>query len=236
MMTSDLRTRAPRGTSPGVTLIEVLIAMAIFALLGVVVYGSFAGTLRAQQDIEGLQAKNHELRLALLRISRELQAAFLVQNTNQVNLEPLRAQTIFLVKPDGAGARLDFTAFAHQRTQADINESDQCELSYFMRPSQDKPGTNELVRRESKRIDSEPTKGGVLSPVVRDVTSFQVELYDFEKQDWLREWDTQNTTGQPDRLPPFVRVTIGVDDGNGGERKLSTVARLPLLAPVMEVR
>ena len=148
------------GMQPGITLIEIMIAMAIFSLLGVMVYGSFSGSLRAQQDIEALQARNHEVRLALMRISRELQGAFLVKNTNQISLDNLRSQTLFLGKPDGNFARLDFTSLSHQRTQADVNESDQCELSYFVRASKEQPGTQELVRRESKRIDADATKGG----------------------------------------------------------------------------
>jgi type II secretion system protein J len=220
---------------PGITLIEIMIAMAVFSLLGVMVYGSFSGSLRAQQDIEALQARNHEVRLALLRISRELQGAFLVKNTNQISLEALRSQTIFVGKQEGGSARLDFTALSHQRTQADVNESDQCEISYFVRASKDQPGKRELVRRESKRIDADPTKGGVLSPVVRGVSTFELEYYDFEKQDWLKEWNSNDAIGQPDRLPPFVRVTLGIDDGDG-ERKLSTIVKLPLTAPIMEVR
>ena len=70
---------------------------------------------------------------------------------------------------------------------------------------------------------------------MRGVSTFQLEYYDFEKQDWLKEWNSADAIGQPDRLPPFVRVTLGIDDGDG-ERKLSTIVKLPLTAPIMEVR
>jgi general secretion pathway protein J len=222
------------GNKPGVTLIEILVAMSVFALLGVVVYGSLSGSLIAQQNVEAVQGRTREVRVALLRITRELQSAFIVKNTNQVTTEPLRSQTIFESKPDGSYTQLNFTSFAHQRTQADINESDQTEIGYLVRKAKDGPGM-QLVRRESKRIDSKPDKGGVYTPVVNDVTEFEVEFYDFEKEEWVKEWDTANATGQLDRLPPFVRVKLTIKEGDD-EKSFSTIVRIPLTAPVMEVR
>jgi general secretion pathway protein J len=219
---------------PGVTLIEILIAMAIFALLGTVVYGSLSGSMIAQQNVEAVQARTREVRVSLLRMTRELQSAFIVKNANQITVEPLRSQTLFSSKRDGSFSRLDFTSFSHQRTQQDINESDQTEISYLVRKAKDADGM-QLVRRESKRIDSKPDKGGVYTPVVNDVTEFKVEFYDFEKEEWIDEWDTSNATAQLDRLPPFVRVKLVIKEGEQ-EKPFSTIIKLPLTSPVMEVR
>ena len=219
---------------PGVTLIEILIAMAIFALLGTVVYGSLSGSMIAQQNVEAVQARTREVRVSLLRMTRELQSAFIVKNANQVTLEPLRSQTIFSSKRDGSFARLDFTSFSHQRTQQDVNESDQTEISYLVRKAKDADGM-QLVRRESKRIDSKPDKGGVYTPVVNDVIEFKVEFYDFEKEEWVDEWDTSNATAQLDRLPPFVRVKLVIKESEQ-EKPYSTIIKIPLTSPVMEVR
>jgi general secretion pathway protein J len=224
-----------QGHKSGVTLVEILIAMAVFALLGTIVYGSLGASIIAQQNVEAVQARTREVRVALLRMTRELQSAFIVKNANQITTEPLRSQTIFSGKQDGGESRLDFTSFAHQRTQLDINESDQTELSYFVRPTKEGGGKLELVRRESKRIDSKPEKGGVYTAIVSDVTEFEVEFYDFEKEEWIKEWDTTNTIGQPDRLPPFVRIKLSINEGDQ-EKTFSTIVRIPLTVPIMEVR
>jgi general secretion pathway protein J len=223
------------GHTSGVTLVEILIAMAVFSLLGTIVYGALGGSIIAQQNVESVQARTREVRVALLRLSRELQSAFIVKNANQVTTEPLRSQPIFSGKRDGGSSRLDFASFAHQRTQADINESDQTELSYFVRPTKNGGGALELVRRESKRIDSKPEQGGVYTAVVSDVTKFEVEFYDFEKEEWQSEWDTTNATAQLDRLPPFVRIKLSIKEGEQ-EKSFSTIVRMPLTAPIMEVR
>lgn len=226
--------RRPKNAEPGLTLIEILVAMAVFAMTGVLVYGSLAGSMRAQETVEAAQARTREVRVALLRMTRELQSAFIVRNANQFTTEGLRAETLFLGREEGGFHRLDFTSFSHERTQANVNESDQCELSYFVRRSKDGDGYD-LIRRESKRIDADATKGGALYPLLRDVTRFQLQFYDFEREEWLDEWDTTNATAQVDHLPPFVRIQIGVRDGEE-ERVLSTIVKVPLTAPIMEVQ
>ncbi len=200
-----------RGSSPGVTLIEILIAMGVFAFMGVMVYGSLAGAIHTQDVVENNQERLQEIRTALLRMTRELQSAFLVKNANQVNTEPLRAQTIFLGREDKSGSyRIDFTSFSHIRTQQDSDESDQCELSYFVRDAAEGDGFD-LMRRESKRIDADPLKGGAIYTVIRNISSFQLEFYDTEKQEWVREWDSNNLIGQPDRVPVYVRISLGIE-------------------------
>lgn len=229
------RSSYPRAL-PGITLIEILVAMAVFSLLGVVVYGALGGSIQAQQNIEGVQERTREVRVALLRLTRELQSAFIVKNANQITTEPLRSQTIFEAKQDGGYHRLDFTSFSHQRTQQDINESDQCEITYLVKQApQEEGGGYQLVRRESRRIDSKPTKGGFYAPVINNITEFELEFYDFEKEEWQKEWDTSNATAQLDRLPPFVRIKIAIKEGEG-EKEFSTIVRIPLTLPIMEVR
>jgi type II secretion system protein J len=226
--------RAP-GLSPGLTLVEILVAMSVFALTGVIVYGALAGSVKAQEIVEAAQARTHAVRLGMLRMNRELQGAFLVKNAAQFTTTGLKGETLFVGRKDGGFFRLDFTSFSHERTQADINESDQCELSYFVRRAEGGEGYD-LMRRESKRLDSDATKGGVIAPLIRDVTTFELSFYDPEKQEWGDEWDTKNAVGQPDRVPSFVKITIGIREADGEEKRFSTIVKPALVAPVMEVR
>ena len=71
-----LRTRIRRKLR-GFTLLEVLISIAILALITSLLYGAFAAMKRSKDGLSRLQDRQREARLAMTRITRELQSAYL---------------------------------------------------------------------------------------------------------------------------------------------------------------
>ncbi|HEX7489207.1 MAG TPA: prepilin-type N-terminal cleavage/methylation domain-containing protein, partial [Anaeromyxobacteraceae bacterium] len=61
----------------GFTLIEVMIAVGITAVIGVMVMGSFQRTYAAKELTEGQDERFSSARMTLNRLSRELSQAFL---------------------------------------------------------------------------------------------------------------------------------------------------------------
>ena len=73
------------------TLLEVMVAVALLALMGVLVYSSLVITIKSQQRAELLQERYHGARVFLHRIKRELSMAYLSLH----QAEDQRTQTLF---------------------------------------------------------------------------------------------------------------------------------------------
>jgi len=211
--------RARRHSLRGLTLIEAMVSIGVLALIGSLIYGAFDGMSRSRKGISQMNDRYHQGRAAIQRMAREIQAAFVSKHGDYTNSQTLASQqvrkTAFVGKDEGTFDRLDFTSFAHQRLAKDAHESDQCEIGYF--GARNDAGTTDLVRREDKILDMEPTKGGVVNVLVEDVQSFDVTYWDDTTNEWVESWDTTQATGQPFRLPKQVLITLILNGGPGGK-------------------
>jgi general secretion pathway protein J len=219
-------TRARR--QAGLTLIEVMVAMTMFAAVGALVYGGFSQTSRAKKQLEGQLDRYHEIRVTLERMARELSMAYVSVHQNpSASLQTMR--TIVLGKDSGFGDRIDFTSFSHQRMFRDAKESDQNEISYFLTEAPDGEG-KVIARREQARIDDRPEEGGRVEVMLEDVLEFNIEYLDPTSWQWVQSWDTSSGIGQANRLPAQVKIMITVPGiTNEREREVfGTRTTLPL--------
>ncbi len=202
------------------TLIEVMIAMTIFAAVGALVYGGFAQTSHAKTKLERQLNRYHELSSALERMVRELSMAYVSVHYNPLSsLQAMR--TAFVGKDSGFGDRIDFTSVSHTRIYRDARESDQNEISYFVTDHPTGEG-KVLARRMSPRIDEKPQEGGRVEVMLEDVLEFELEYLDAVNWEWQSNWDTTTGTGQVNRLPAQVRIKLTVPGvaGPQGTRSL----------------
>ena len=216
----------------GFSLIELLIAIAILAAITSLLYGSFAALKRSKDGLSRLQDRQREARLAMSRVTRELQSAFLSAHI-PLNQALVVQKTIFKGERGTPADRVDFTAFANRRLERNAHVSDQCELSYFSSPNPDGSGTIDLVRRIDTEIDLEPETGGRIEVLATDIDLFDLEYLDAQTGQWQESWDTSQATGQPDRLPLQVRVILVLNGGSrsGVDRSRSAirlVTKVPL--------
>jgi general secretion pathway protein J len=205
----------------GFTLIEVIISIAILAAITSLLFGAFSALKRSKDGLSRVQDRQREARLAMARITRELQSAYLSAHM-PLNQALLVQKTIFKSERGTPADRLDFTAFANKRLDKNAHVSDQCELSYFGSPNPDGSGTTDLVRRIDTELDLEPDKGGKVEVLATDIDLFDLQYLDAQSGEWLESWDTTQTTGQPDRLPLQVRVILVL---NGGRRSSAERSR-----------
>jgi general secretion pathway protein J len=193
----------------GMTLIEVMVAVTILAIVTTLVYGAFTQTLRNKARIEAIADRSHVVRIAMERITRELSQAFVSVHVNP-NPQLQGMLTCFHGFREGRGSRIDFTSFSHRRLYRDAHESDQNELSYFMARSPEHRDLNVLARRESRRIDGDPDEGGQVTILVEDIHGFKLEYLDPITLEWQDDWDASPQGSQPNRLPSQVRITLEV--------------------------
>jgi general secretion pathway protein J len=211
------------------TLIEVMVATAMFATVGALVYGGFAQTARAKRTLEVQLDRYHELRMTMERMVRELSMAYVSTHVNiSPSLQGMR--TTFLGKDSGFGDRIDFTSVSHTRVYRDAKESDQNELSYYLTDAPDGE-TKVLARRMQSRPDDKPAEGGRVEVMLTDVLEFDLQYLDPATWEWVSDWDAVTGVSQTNRLPAQVKIKITVPSISSSSKKREvfvTRAVLPL--------
>lgn len=224
--------RRGRRRARGLTLVEVLIAIAILSLIGTLIYGAFDGMSRTRRGIGQMTDRYHQGRAALARISRELQSAFLSRH-QPLDQNYIVRKTAFVGQDSSPADRVDFTAFAHLRLSANAHESDQAEIGFFAARDPENSGKLDLVRRESKYIDLEPTKGGTINVLAEDIESFSIQYFEPITGEWVDSWDSTQPAAQLDRMPMQVWITLVLKNGPSGkpikfETKVPIAMQVPL--------
>ena len=210
----------------GFTLMEVMIAVAITALMGALVASSFNGTFKAKEMVEGEAERYRMLRTAMNRMSREVGAAFV---SDRFDLKRYRDAYDRPTNFIGAADRLLFTSLAHERLYSDAKESDQMVVEYSVKTSTDRNarGRRDLMRRENPILDDKMDRGGTEDVLFEGVQKLELAYWDSDKKEWLTEWDTRKLD-RKSYLPTRVRFTIVTKDENGREVRYTTQARVVL--------
>lgn len=196
----------------GMTLVEILLAMTILAFISLLVFQAIEGLRRSREGVERIADRFREGRMAMARITRELQGAYL--SAHAPIDETLRvAKTTFTGKPGSPAARLDFTAMSHRRLATDAKESDQEEISYFGSEDPDKSGVTDLARRQASVVDEEPDTGGRVDVMATNIDLFDLEYFDPVMARWVEEWDSESVIQEKGRLPRAVKVVLVLKDG-----------------------
>jgi general secretion pathway protein J len=206
----------------GFGLAEALVAIAILVMIAGLSFGTFARVLDSRDRATAITDRYHDVRQALLRMTREISTAFLSMHKDCA--DP-RTATIFATRRVATGARLDFTSFSHFKTVADANESDQNELSYFIEADRDDGSKKNLMRREQARIDENPEEGGAAQVLAENVESLEFSFYDAKADQWRDEWDSRGPDSR-NRLPKFVKITLKVKDDADRELVFITKTRV----------
>ena len=206
----------------GFTLIEVMLAMAILAFITSIMWGSFSQTAANKRALEAAQERVHTARVALMRMSREIEMAYTATETS-----PGAYTRTFMTSSSQATVdELSFSTFAHQRLRGGLAESDTSIVTYYADRDPDDPKITNLMRRETRRLQSEDPKTLISESYILcpDVARVQFSFYDYKKKEWEKEWDT-HTVGA-EYLPSHVRITLIVVDERGEEVTFSTDARI----------
>ena len=215
----------------GFTLIEVMVAMAILAIVSTLVWSTFRETSRTKQNVEAQAARYRTVRIALDRMSRELAMAFLSQNEDTAQPE---RRTRFVGKRHTDVDELTFSYFGHQRLYEDAPEGDTAVVSYTSEPDRDHRGGINLMRRETRRLGyGKPEElSGQRDILCDDVVRLKVDYYDSRDKTWREDWNTTSADGQPDRLPSKIKITLTVHDERGKEVPFQTQTRVFMQEPL----
>jgi general secretion pathway protein J len=215
---------SPLPRSRGFTLIEVMLAMAIMTFVTALLWGSFSSMSKTKTRVENTQERTHTIRVALMRMTREIEMAFISDN-DRSGVEEHR--TMFVGTTGGSFDKLRFSWFGHQRLRADRPEADTSLVSYFSEPDAESRMITNLMRRETRRLETKdpdkiPGETYILCP---DVTSVKFSYYDFIKKEWKEEWNTIGADGLK-YLPTQVRISLKFLDERRQEVTFTSTARI----------
>lgn len=222
------------GDKRGFTVVEILVAIGLFATVSAIMYSSFVLMIRAQETTDDLQQTYHAARVSMQRMAREISMSFL---SKHVNAEEERSKTVFL----GNRNKITFTALCNDRRIKESRESDQLVVEYFLKSI--KGGGKGLYRRAKTLPDSDPEKGGTVELMAENVKSLEFDYWDREKEDWRNEWEVTSDDfeiGVPGlqlpeevtdeektlQLPWRVRIRLVLRDENQDEYEFETQTAL----------
>ena len=226
-----------RSRARGMTLLEILVAVVVLAMVTVLIYGSFSNLRRTQEGANLINERYHEGRQAMGRIVRELQSAYLSNNVPTPPTERI-VQTAFIGDRGTPASKVHFVSFSHRRLDLNIHQSDQTEISFY--GDTDIDGTTDLIRRFDPYIDVDPEAGGRAQVLATDIDLFQLEYLDGITGEWLETWDSTQAADQFNRVPYQIRITLvmhgGARESPNSERKpirFVTTVSLPIQNPLL---
>jgi general secretion pathway protein J len=215
-----------RRSARGFTLMEVMIAISITALMGAMVTMAFQTSFRAKEVVETEADHYRMLRVAMTRMAREISSAFV---SDRYDGRRYRDQNDRPSNFVGKRDRLLFTTFAHQRLYIDSKESDQAIVEYFVQTSTERNagGRQDLMRRLNPNVEGRMERGGTTDVLFEGVKRVEFAYWNPDRRDWDDEWDTRRMD-QKEKLPTRVRITLVALDENGKEARYTTQTRVML--------
>lgn len=211
----------------GLTLLEVMIAIAVMVIMMVLAWRTISNTSDRRRTFEAYEERNHELRMALDRCVRDFEAAYISRNEDTTASHP---RTMFVAKPKTPVTDIRFSTLGHRVLWADAKESDETVIQYLAHADPDHSGRVDWIRREQRRQSNLPPEEepGDYDVLARDIVSLKLSFWNWKNLEWQEMWDTTQSDGQRGWLPSRVRITLTVKGGDGKDIVLSTQARILL--------
>lgn len=203
----------------GLTLIELIIAITVLALISTITYSAISGATDMGEEAKARRELRAMGRNAVGIMSRELSQAFISQNQTEYY------RTQFKGTDRDPIDEVYFVARAHEKRYANVKEGDTAEFGYWSEEDRRGGSYRTVVHRESPIIDEDPERGGTVLALSHDVRSLNLRYYDERKEEWVDEWDSEGTDTQ-NRVPHAVEINLELEDDRG--RTSSYFTRVPV--------
>lgn len=231
-----------RLNSHGFTLLELIISIAIFAVLAAFTANSISNGVRAKQKVQTQIDEVSRMRDAMKLMERDLNLAFHHQDwekelqtmvkkksmTPGQPQQPEQPQEAPRLDPSthfvGDETNINFVTMNNARFQTDKKFADFVEVGYMLKSCQSVDGkTNSqcLWRRQSGPVDIDVTKGGDELVLLENVTELKFRYLGEGKQDWVTDWNStdQSTDAlEKGRYPLAVEISLSTQKGEKGKK------------------
>ena len=193
----------------GFTLLEVLLAVAITAMVMGTVSIAFVSTLQARTEVEALNESSEAGPRILAMVERDLQGLW---HHNVKDNKVLAGRTMDIAGADADRIDLLTTTDAVGYVLDQQNQPKHptvCEVGYWLKENEQIPGLLELWRREDPMVDEHLLQGGKFQLVYDRIRSFNVTYFETvgAEAEPVVEWESS----REDKLPRRVKVEITLE-------------------------
>lgn len=221
-------------TNPnGFTLLEVLIAMFIFAIVLTTLYTAFTGTFRNIEETESQADLYQMARIVLERMTEDLESVYMAPRKKDSGEEEVVDQPTRFVgtMTEIEGRRLDtvrFASKAHIFFNAEEPYAGTSEIVYYVRENSEEEGGFTLYRSDKANFgqsEEEGTGGWILSDRLHAI---RFTYYD-EEGEAYDGWDSTDDTFK-DKLPSGISILLELANRTNPESpvKFMTGVTLPM--------
>ena len=186
---------------PGFTLVEILIAIALFAIISVITYTTLTSAINVSNHTSEVAQRLADIQRVLMLMERDL----VQMAPRPVFDEYGEEQPAFLIS-DLSNEGFEFTRGGYQNP-ARLNRSLLKRVAYEVR-------NDELYRKTWQVLDrATQTEPEFEESLMKGVTRFEVTVYDDK---WVEKWPPERSDSQeqpaPDELPAAVKLFMEVED------------------------
>ena len=202
--------RKARRMTNAFTLIEILLAISLAAILLALVYGAYAGTVRSVEDAREWTEICQMSRFALACFTREIESAYFY------------AASPYSIFRGGAGEDLaGYSGLTFVTSSPLGGEGTLAEVSYFLEESEEQDEGWVLYHRVDVTPDDDLEEGGRISPLAHGLAGISFSWWDGDE--WREMWDAE----EEGVLPSLVRVEISFLRQGTEEVPFHTMISLP---------
>ncbi len=185
----------------GFTLIEIMVAMGIFAFVLTAMYSSWSSILRASKA-GSKAAEDAQRGRAAMRVIQDALVSAQMFTANQRYYS-------FVGGPDGTFSSLSFASHLPESFPRSSRFGGLGIRRVTLNVERGKQGQNQLVVRQTPLcMDTEEDEQAFPVVLAKDVRLFELTFWDQRAADWVDEWVYTN------QLPKLVRVSLAQGVGN----------------------
>jgi type II secretion system protein J len=204
--------------SSAFTLLEIMLALGLFALVAIGIYSSLMAIVKGSQVGLTAAAKVQRSRVAM----RTIETALTCARSFDAN-----SKYYWFVGENGSDATLSFVAKLPESfpRSGKFGGFDTRRVTFTLEPGLN--SNKQLVLRQAPLLmDLKDLKDEMEHPVVlaKDVKTFGLEFWDGKSSDWIDEWDQTN------RIPVRVRVTLQLIGDDAARTVRETVKEIAPMA------
>jgi general secretion pathway protein J len=189
----------PDSRQRGFTLLEILVAMAIFSIVAYMAYGGFAAVLKQQQIVEQSSARLRAVQFTIRQFDNDFR---------QLQPRPVREEL-------GEGWRGALIADGSELQEVELTRAGWSNPLGRPRPTLQRVGYRVedgiLIRSYWPVVDRLLEEEPVETELLEGVSEFRIRFLDANGE-WAEQWPAQETAAVPRLLPRAVEIVLERED------------------------
>lgn len=231
--------------SAGFTLLELIIAISIFAVMSAFVATSIQNGIKAKRKIQTTIDEVSRMRDSLKLMERDLNMAYHHVDWEKEFLDKVKKSSGAPPPAFGTGPieplaevkradpttqfvatadKLNFVTMNNARFQTDNKMADFVEIGYELKNCSSTDGKSNsscLWRRQTGAVDMDVTKGGDSLVLLENITELKFRFLGEGKQDWVSDWNSTEQASDASmkgRYPLAVEISITTEKADSNRK------------------